>query len=751
MKIISVTMEGFLSYRDETVFEMSAISLASVTGANGHGKSSIEHAISWALFGETRLRNDQDSIINDYEDKAVVTVEFESQRGMLYRVIRQRTYQGNSRLRFQSYDDEANEWVNIGGRIIKDTQADIIDVLGVDAPTFHSLSVLKQSAAANGSDFTGASPNQRRSILMSLLPELSVWGEINEAAQESLSDLKRELESTRGSLQYVIDDRNGNAERLKELETEAANSESRDKLLQDMEAIDADIERLVAIIDAEQGGGEDLRAKLAELAAERKAHNVEITARINEVNRKLEEHKNLSRQLESAEERVSSSKEELEELREELSDTKEEHQEAEDGLSDLRDRADEAQKLVQDLRVKVSGISARVTEAKERRKALSVQHDHGSGKCLVCSSPIDIDKIDELLESVDDELEQARDEKDELIEESEKAEKAHARLKRKYDRAQDTISKASSRISKLEQSILSEEKSIEERQEQVQELKTQLKEYKVTSLRKQVEELQSQTWSESDEETQLSEQLQELSSEHPRSAELRESRERRERLRNTLSTNDRREANIESLRNEIKSQDETIDSTKKSVDEMASQVDVVAWNVAATSQKGIPSVLIGEILEELETEQNEILERVFGVDAMSVEYRQEKELKNGKTEETLDIVITSPDAFERPFEALSGGEKVRITMSNLGALAKVFNRRFSVPVVRTLFLDEPFGPIDRESISAFISILRDMIEQGVIENALVVTHEPDVIQSLPQQVRVSKGAASNYGSVIEVA
>lgn len=750
MKIISVTMEGFLSYRAETRFEMNSIVLASVTGPNGHGKSTIEHAISWALFEDTRLDNDKDSVVNDYEDTARVTVEFESRDGTLCRVIRERRYNSGTTLRFQHYDDEENDWFNAGGRIIKDTQRIIIETLGIDSAAFHSLSVLKQSAATNGSDFTGAKPNQRRAILMSLLPELSVWGDINETAQSSLTELKRELESKRSSLQYVIDDRDRNSERLSELETEAANSESRDKLIKDMEAIDADIERLVSIIDAEQDGGEDLRAKLSELAAERRAHNVEITARMNEVNRKLEEYEVLSGSVDRAKDQLEETQDDLEEKKEDLENAREEYETASSEVEDLKTRSDESQKLVQDLRIKASAISARIEEAKERRKALSVQHDHGSGKCLVCSSPIDIEKIDELLDGVENEIEQAQDEQDALDTDMEKAEAAYSRIKRKHERTSKIISSASTRITRLEQSISSCEEDIELHKKKVSDLTSRLKGYKLSSLKKQVKDLKAQLWDESEEETKLGEQIDELSSEHPRSRELKESRERRDRLRNAVSDMDKRDANIESLKKEIEDQGQSIDSTKKEVDKLIEDIDVLSWNVDATGQKGIPSVLIGEILDELETEQNGILERVFGMDAMKIEYRQEKELKNQSTEETLDIIITSPDAFERPFEALSAGEKVRITVSNLGAMGRVFNRRFSVPVVQTLFLDEPFGPIDRDSISAFIAILQDMVDQGIVQNVLVVTHDQNVIDSLPQQVRVSKGASSNYGSVIEV-
>jgi exonuclease SbcC len=61
---LKLTLEGFLSYRDETVVDFSEIEVACISGPNGAGKSTLFDAITWALFGKAR-RNDDDALIND--------------------------------------------------------------------------------------------------------------------------------------------------------------------------------------------------------------------------------------------------------------------------------------------------------------------------------------------------------------------------------------------------------------------------------------------------------------------------------------------------------------------------------------------------------------------------------------------------------------------------------------------------------------------------------------------------------------
>src|SRR5215204_5430210 len=84
-----LTLRNFLSYAEDCPpIDLEDIGLACLCGDNGHGKSSLIDAITWALWGRARGR-DLDALI--HQGRRQMTVEFEFVAGEArYRVIRRR-------------------------------------------------------------------------------------------------------------------------------------------------------------------------------------------------------------------------------------------------------------------------------------------------------------------------------------------------------------------------------------------------------------------------------------------------------------------------------------------------------------------------------------------------------------------------------------------------------------------------------------------------------------------------------------
>ena len=72
---IKLTMRNFMPYRENVpTLDFTGIHTVSICGDNGHGKSAIIDAMTWALWGETRAKRDDDLI---HQNQNEMEVEFE--------------------------------------------------------------------------------------------------------------------------------------------------------------------------------------------------------------------------------------------------------------------------------------------------------------------------------------------------------------------------------------------------------------------------------------------------------------------------------------------------------------------------------------------------------------------------------------------------------------------------------------------------------------------------------------------------
>src|SRR5512135_2374068 len=87
---LKLQLRNFMSYRENVaplLFE--GFRLACLSGDNGHGKSAILDAITWALWGQARAKTDDELI---HLGRSEMEVEFEFLLGEeRYRVIRKRS------------------------------------------------------------------------------------------------------------------------------------------------------------------------------------------------------------------------------------------------------------------------------------------------------------------------------------------------------------------------------------------------------------------------------------------------------------------------------------------------------------------------------------------------------------------------------------------------------------------------------------------------------------------------------------
>ncbi len=177
---LRLRLRNFMSYGLEGGdLDFRAIHLACLSGSNGHGKSTLIDAMTWAVWGSSRAPREDDLVRAGATD---MEVEFEfGCRGGVYRVIRKRAVRKSSSvadLQLAIWDNEA--YKAITGASIAETERTIVELLGLTYETFINSSLLLQGKADL---FTVKPPRERKAVLAEIL-ELGFYDRLAERARE---------------------------------------------------------------------------------------------------------------------------------------------------------------------------------------------------------------------------------------------------------------------------------------------------------------------------------------------------------------------------------------------------------------------------------------------------------------------------------------------------------------------------------------------------------------------------------------
>jgi exonuclease SbcC len=196
---VKLAIRNFMCYGDQvSSLDFSGIHLACLAGDNGHGKSAIIDAMTWALWGKSRSQRDDDLI---HLGQRHMEVEFEFVLGdNHYRVLRQRQKngtKGQTTLEFQVLDD--GEFRPLTANTVRQTQAAITETLRMDYETFINSAFLLQGRA---DEFTSHPPAERKRILGEIL-DLSHYDTLEERAKERARETEVRLREIRATLSEV--------------------------------------------------------------------------------------------------------------------------------------------------------------------------------------------------------------------------------------------------------------------------------------------------------------------------------------------------------------------------------------------------------------------------------------------------------------------------------------------------------------------------------------------------------------------
>ncbi len=153
---------------------------------------------------------------------------------------------------------------------------------------------------------------------------------------------------------------------------------------------------------------------------------------------------------------------------------------------------------------------------------------------------------------------------------------------------------------------------------------------------------------------------------------------------------------------------------KKNENEKARETTVLEKVIEVYREGGFPNYLIDQvILPTLMDEVNRYL------DEMKSPYTVKFDTSKG----TLGISIYASPNVERDVNTLSGGERTALGIAfrlGLGSVISSFTRNYSFDF---LIFDEAFGHLDEESKDYVARLLREMVDEGVVSQVIIITHD----------------------------
>jgi len=198
---IRLELKNFMSYgEDVPALDFTGMHTLCLSGENGHGKSALLDAITWALWGESRAgKNKHDELVRIGADEMSVHFTFEMD-GQRYRVIRKRSKKAVGNLwEFQQETPDQGlgaGWRSLTGNKSTDTGETIQKLLRMSYDTFLNSAYLRQGQA---DQFVKQTPTKRKEILADIL-DLSRYDQLEAKARERMrsaqaeaTDLERDI------------------------------------------------------------------------------------------------------------------------------------------------------------------------------------------------------------------------------------------------------------------------------------------------------------------------------------------------------------------------------------------------------------------------------------------------------------------------------------------------------------------------------------------------------------------------------
>ena len=237
---LRLTLKNFMCYGENVpTLHFDGIHVACLCGDNGHGKTALLDAVTWALWGTARATPTSTGAVNSLNQDELVhlgrsdmSVELDFlAKGQRYRVIRRRSVGARGRnprttLELQIADDASAtgagapaKYRPISGSAVRDTNRRITEILNMDFKTFVNTAYLAQGQADL---FTTSTPAERKTCLAAVL-NMAYYARLSERANNRGKEIQADMQTNRAA----IDVRKADAARRPEYERLLADARQR--------------------------------------------------------------------------------------------------------------------------------------------------------------------------------------------------------------------------------------------------------------------------------------------------------------------------------------------------------------------------------------------------------------------------------------------------------------------------------------------------------------------------------------------
>lgn len=218
---LQLKLRNFLSYGGQTqTIDFEPYHLICLSGKNGHGKSALLDALTWALWGQARkvhgTTKADEGLLRIGQTHMIVTLDFMCNQKK-YRVTREFVKQNSKTHTELSFGiaNKSGTFTSLNEKTTRATQQKIIETVGLDYESCTNSIFLRQGQS---NEFSNKSPKERKEILANILG-LNRYEELRKSALEKI----RDATNSQKHLQLSLDKLNEELTKRSEIESAYTN------------------------------------------------------------------------------------------------------------------------------------------------------------------------------------------------------------------------------------------------------------------------------------------------------------------------------------------------------------------------------------------------------------------------------------------------------------------------------------------------------------------------------------------------